>query len=53
MNSKGHLIISIIKSGLRIFGCISFLISKSPDGFLTLMLLAELLGVLEELVDNR
>jgi len=52
MNSKGHLIISFLKSFIRILSCVfaicgNFLVF--PIGFL----LAEILGVFEELVDKR
>lgn len=53
MNSKGHLFISIAKSGLRI---ISSVLSITLSSFLPLAIgfgCAELLGILEELVDKR
>ena len=53
MNSKGHLIISLIKSGIRIIGCGLALCHNSLlilDGAL---ILAEVLGVIEETVDQR
>ena len=53
MNSKGHLTISFIKSGVRI---VSAFISVGSRNILHLvigLIMAEGLGVAEELVDKR
>ena len=53
MNSKGHFLISMAKSGIRIFGSI-FAIKKRNISILAgSMLVAEILGIAEELVDKR
>lgn len=52
MGSKGHLIVSLIKSIIRIVAGIFLL----PTPYLVvgvLFILAEVLGILEELVDKR
>lgn len=53
MNSKGHLIISLSKSVIRIVGgCVALVV----DNVLPLALgiiIAEIGGILEELVDKR
>lgn len=55
MNSRGHLIISSIKSMVRIFACI--LAVFAPINKLEILaiglLVAEVLGIFEELVDKR
>lgn len=53
MNSKGHLIISLIKSGVRVVGGIVTLITKSVIPVAIGVIVAEIGGVLEELVDKR
>lgn len=53
MNSKGHLFISITKLGLRIVSCILAIILKSFAPLAIGFGIAEILGVLEELVDKR
>lgn len=53
MNSKGHLILSLIKSFLRCLGCITCLIFRDTVWVASSFLGAEVLGILEELVDNR
>lgn len=53
MNSKGHLYVSISKSLLRIGGCIWALVQASIAPLAILLLVAEMLGILEELVDKR
>jgi len=59
MNSKGHLILSLLKSFIRIVGCILSIVfvGKHPvRSAVTLssgLLGAEILGVLEELADKR
>lgn len=53
MNSKGHLTISFIKSGVRI---VSAIISVGSRNILPLavgLIVAEGLGIAEELVDKR
>jgi len=53
MNSKGHLILSLIKSVIRIVGCfVGAYTGNFPLGFMILAF-AEALGVTEELVDKR
>lgn len=53
MNSKGHLILSLIKSVLRIVGCL-FAICEGNYTFAFWMLAgAEAIGIGEELVDKR
>lgn len=53
MNSKGYLFISLAKSGIRIIGgCLS--VAYSSINLLAIsIVLAEGLGILEELVDKR
>jgi len=53
MNSKGHLIISSIKSAVRILSCILSIRRNSVISLAAGLLVAECLGILEELVDNR
>lgn len=53
MNSKGHLVISLIKSGIRIVGSLVAINTKSVHPIAACFLLAEILGVLEEIVDKR
>ena len=53
MNSKGHLYISLIKSTIRIIGCVSTLVTKDIVLLAVAFGFAELLGVLEELADKR
>lgn len=53
MNSKGHLFISIIKSSLRISGCIMAFITYNLYILAVCFGIAELLGIAEELVDKR
>ena len=53
MNSKGHLLISIAKSALRIGACCLSLSSGSPFPLAMGFLVAEVLGIAEELVDKR
>lgn len=52
MNSKWHLYISLIKSWIRIIGCVVGI--KWGFGWLAIMfLVAEVLGIVEEVGDNR
>lgn len=53
MNSKGHLITSLIKSGLRIAGCVFAIKMNSIIPIASAFFTAELFGIMEELVDKR
>lgn len=53
MNSKEHLIISFIKSGIRIIGGFSTLILNSVIPLAICVIIAEIAGILEEVVDKR
>lgn len=53
MNSKGHLIISLVKSAIRVTGGIVSLVIKSVIPVAIGVIVAEIGGVLEELVDER
>lgn len=53
MNSKGHLYISLGKSTVRVFGGIVALLKKSIVPLAIGVIIAEVGGVLEELVDER
>ena len=53
MNGKGHLIISLVKSGIRIGGGIAALVINSIIPLVIGIIVAEIGGVLEELVDER
>lgn len=53
MNSKGHLFISLGKSTIRIVGGIIALAKKSVAPLAIGIIIAEIGGVLEELVDER
>ena len=53
MNSKGHLFISLGKSGIRVIGGIVALLKKSVVPLAIGVIVAEVGGVLEELVDER
>lgn len=53
MNSLGHLLISISKSILRIGSCIYTLYTGTITVMAIGFLIAEILGILEELVDKR
>lgn len=53
MNSKGHLFISLAKSGVRIFSCIISAVHKSYLPMAIGFGSAEILGILEELADKR
>ena len=48
-DAKMHQIVSFIKSGVRIAGCIVGVVSSVPLGFV-LLLAAEIVGIVEELV---
>lgn len=53
MNSKGHLYISLSKSAIRVLGSIVALVKKSVIPLAIGVVIAEIGGVLEELVDER
>ena len=53
MNSKGHLIISLVKSFIRVVGGIITLVTNSVIPLAIGVMVAEIGGVLEELVDKR
>lgn len=53
MNSKGHLLISIAKSIIRIGSCTASLVFGMFSILVAGFLVAELLGVVEEIVDKR
>ena len=53
MNSKGHLIISLVKSFIRVAGGIITLVTNSVIPRAIGVMVAEIGGVLEELVDKR
>lgn len=53
MNSKWHLYISFVKSATRIIACMLSLVLQSVTVLATGMLVAEILGVLEEVGDRR
>lgn len=54
MKDKGHFIISILKSAVRILSCVIMIIdTRSILFFSSMFLFAELLGIAEELADKR
>lgn len=53
MNSKGHLIISLAKSAIRVIGGIVTLVTKSFVPVAIGIIIAEVGGVMEEFVDKR
>lgn len=53
MNSKGHLFISLGKSAIRVIGGVAGLIRRSVVPLVVGIIIAEIGGVLEELVDER
>lgn len=53
MNSKGHLYISLAKSGIRVIGGIVAIVRKSIIPLAVGIIIADVGGVLEELVDER
>jgi hypothetical protein len=53
MNSLGHLLASFLKSALRIAGCITSLCFRSFVYIAVFFTVAELLGIVEEIVDKR
>ncbi len=53
MNSKGHFFISLAKSAVRVIGGIITLVKCSIIPLAVGVIVAEVGGVLEELVDQR
>jgi hypothetical protein len=53
MNSKWHLYISIVKSVIRILACVVSVIAGKFEYLAIGLGIAEGLGILEELKDNR
>ena len=53
MNSKWHLIISLVKSGLRIIGLLSIIFTTNLSIFAAFFFGAEILGIAEEFGDKR
>lgn len=53
MNSKGHLLISLMKSAIRVIGGVATLIQHSVIPLAIGVIIAEIGGVLEEIVDKR
>lgn len=53
MNNKSHFICSLAKSAIRIAGCLLLLLKFDFLTFGLTFLVAEALGVVEEMVDNR
>jgi hypothetical protein len=53
MKDKGHFITSIIKSVVRIISCIGAIIAKDALVLAAGFLLAEILGIIEEVADKR
>lgn len=53
MNSKEHLYISLVKSGIRMIGGILTIILRDITPLALGIIFAEVGGVLEELVDKR
>lgn len=53
MNSKGHLFISLGKSAIRVIGGVIALVNGSIIPLAVGIIIAEIGGVLEELVDKR
>ena len=53
MNSKGHLMISLAKSVIRVIGGIVTLVAGSVIPLAAGVVVAEVGGILEELVDKR
>lgn len=53
MNSKGHLLTSLLKSCIRIISCIIAYKYSALNVLALGFLLAEIVGIAEELVDKR
>lgn len=53
MNSKWHFIVSNIKSLCRIIGCVATVFTGKLEVLAIWLLIAEVLGILEEVGDKR
>jgi hypothetical protein len=53
MNSKGHLLISLVKSAIRLTSCIIAYVIHVWEVIAIGFIIAELWGIVEELVDKR
>jgi len=53
MNSRWHLYISFAKSAIRLGGCVLSLVAGQWSVLAVALALAEVLGVIEELGDER
>ncbi len=53
MNSRWHLMVSVLKSGIRILGCLYFAFTEDIMVFVYCFFFAEVLGISEELGDKR
>jgi len=53
MNNKGYLCISLAKSAIRVIGGVATLVKGSIVPLAVGVIIAEIGGVLEELVDQR
>lgn len=53
MNDKGHFLISMTKSSVRILGSVIAIKKRSIAVLASALLGAEILGIAEELVDKR
>jgi len=51
--TKGHFKISMVKSAIRIIACIFLIFKNEPAVFAVLFGAAEILGVFEELVEEK
>lgn len=53
MKDKAHFYVSLTKSIVRMAGCVLTVITKNIGYIIVCFILAEFLGILEELVDKR
>lgn len=53
MKDKYHFYTSLAKSAIRIIGCFWGIISQRFESVLVMLILAELLGIFEEVFDKR
>ena len=53
MNDKGHFYASILKSGIRILFCLIAWVTSSFGLAMFGLILAEVVGIFEEVLDNR
>jgi hypothetical protein len=53
MNDKSHLKASFIKSGVRIMAGILLIATHNVETFAVWFIVAEVFGIVEELVDDR